>query len=198
MLCQKIIEMLFVTLNAKYSVGLVSPNLSCRMGISGSTKGRVVFIRGSHVARTISQADETSIYLLPKWRPVGDMANLLAAGLAKLYLNKEDSLAVDLLGKSCFMGSHREGMPAHAFKQIGAFHITGAIEGAPTVLLKKVMAIAGPVLRETPGVARLILLAPLLRFVGAKCCSGADHITNFSDKTKKSQSTARWTTARRF
>ncbi len=129
--------------------------------------------------------EETAIHLLPKWRQVGDVADLLVARLAELSLNKEDSMVMDLLGNSCFMGSESEGMPAHAIKQTGTFHITGAMEGDLTVLMKKVIAVVGPMLQETVGVARLILLAPLPRYVGAKCCSEPDHNTNFSDDDYK-------------
>ncbi len=68
----------------------------------------MVFIGASHIARTVSQADETAIYLLPKWRSVGDVADLLA-------LNKDDSVVVDLLGNSCFMGSKSKGIPAERY-----------------------------------------------------------------------------------
>ncbi len=56
----------------------------------------------------------------------------------------------------------------------------------PTALLKRVVAVAGPMLRATVGAARLILLAPLPRFIGAKCCSEPNHITNFSDEDYRS------------
>ncbi len=93
----------------------------------------------------VEQGDATAIHVLPKWRPAEDIANLLAVRMSDMNIADSDTV-VDLLSNSSFMGSDEDGMPAHAVKSNGTYHLTSNMEGAPTAILKKAIGLAGPIL----------------------------------------------------
>ena len=92
-----------------------------------------------------------------------------------------DTVVVDLLSNSSFMGSDKDGMPADAVKSNGTNHFTSNMEGAPIAILKKAIGLAGPILRAASQAGKTILLVPLPRYAETKCCQDPGHISNFGE-----------------
>ncbi len=96
----------------------------------------MIFIGASNTVKMVEQGDATAIHVLPKWQPAEDIANLLAVRMSDMNIADSDTVVVDLLSNSSFMGSDEDRMPTHAVKSNSTYHFTGNMEGAPPAFKK--------------------------------------------------------------
>jgi hypothetical protein len=91
--------------------------------------------------------------------------------LKRLYLGKQDTVMVDLLSNTAFMGTDATGLPSEAINaKAGRYHITGSLTVAPTTLMKKILLDCLPIAVALKGTGTM-LLSPVPRYVYDKCCT---------------------------
>jgi hypothetical protein len=109
---------------------------------------------------------------------ISDLANKLRS----LKLNSQDTVVLDLLSNSAFMGSDTYGLPTEAVRaEDGRYHIIGSLSVAPISCAKKVLQTCSPLaeaLRDTG----VVLLSSVPRYIHTKCCEDPSHIENFDDQ----------------
>ncbi len=116
------------------------------------------------------------------FRPREPMISDLANKLRNLKLNSRDTVVLDLLSNSAFMGSDTYGLPTEAVRaEDGRYHIIGSLSVAPISCAKKALLTCSPLaeaLRDTG----VVLLSPVPRYIHTKCCDDPSHIENFDDQ----------------
>ncbi len=72
------------------------------------------------------------------FRPKEKMITEIANKLAELNLNKDDTVVLDLLSNSVFMGTDPSGLPTEALRaEDGSYHIVASLAIAPASVTKK-------------------------------------------------------------
>jgi hypothetical protein len=93
-----------------------------------------------------------------------------------------DTVVLDLLSNSAFLGADSDGMPIQPFKGGDrGYHIPGSLTAAPFSVIKKALQAAVPIVEAAEGAA-FILVAPTPRYVTRRCCDNPGHIDNFGGK----------------
>jgi hypothetical protein len=93
----------------------------------------------------------------------------------------DDTVVLDLLSNTAFVGADSAGMPTQPVKGgDGMHHILGSLTAAPTSVVKRALQAAVSVIEVAKG-ASFILVAPTPRYITKKCCNNPDHIDNFGD-----------------
>jgi hypothetical protein len=116
----------------------------------------------------------------PKEKVIAEIANKLA----ELKLTREDTVVLDLLSNSVFMGTDQSGLPTEALRaEDGSYHIVGSLAVAPASVTKKILAgcsTLAKVLKSTG----TVLISPIPRYVYSKCCENPEHVDNFEDSER--------------
>jgi hypothetical protein len=116
------------------------------------------------------------------FRPREPMISDLADKLRSLKLNSRDTVVLDLLSNSAFMGSDSYGLPTEAVRaEDGRYHIIGSLSVAPISCAKKVLQSCSPLAEALRGTG-VVLLSPVPRYIHSKCCEDSSHIENFNDQ----------------
>ncbi len=183
---QKIVNALMEDLNLYFGVG-VDPAPSLERGVvtqeTDSENARVVLAGASHMIRLAeSMGPETVSLAYQGFRPREPMISDLANKLRSLKLNSRDTVVLDLLSNSAFMGSDTFGLPTEAVRaEDGRYHIVGSLLVAPISCAKRVLQTCSPLaeaLRDTG----VVLLSPVPRYIHTKCCEDPSQIENFDDQ----------------
>ncbi len=183
---KRIVNALMEELNLHFGVG-VDPAPSLQRGVAtqetDSDDARVVVAGASHMIRLAeTMGPETVSLAYQGFRPREPMISELANKLRSLKLNSRDTVVLDLLSNSAFMGSDTYGLPTEAVRaEDGRYHIIGSLSVAPISCAKKVLqscSLLAEALRDTG----VVLLSPVPRYIHAKCCEDPSHIENFDDQ----------------
>jgi hypothetical protein len=104
------------------------------------------------------------------------MLTELIEQLKTLKLGKLDTVVVDLLSNTAFMGTDDSGLLSEPVRaEGGKYHITGSLTIAPPTLTKKVLLDSLPLAAALKGTGT-VLLSPVPRYVYEKCCMDPSHI----------------------
>jgi hypothetical protein len=145
-------------------------------------KARVVLVGASHMVRLAKKMGTNTISLaFPGFRPKEPNISEIAEELQKLNLSSRDTVVLDLLSNSAFMGTDSNGLPTETVKMTdGGYHVIGSLTVAPILCVKKTLAACVPAagaLRKTG----VVLLSPVPRYMHVKCCDDQTHVENFDD-----------------
>jgi hypothetical protein len=113
------------------------------------------------------------------WRATsGSVAALLAQVKEMLGINTSETVVIQLLDNSIFFGKTDEGalMPASR-GQDGRLHIKGDLEVAGKERQMEVLNMLKPLL-DLLRDKKIILVAPMPRYVAAGCCDEREHVSN--------------------
>ncbi len=182
---KKIVLALISDLNGFYGINL-DPNPSLERGVStqgtDTAQGRTILVGASHMVRLADKLGQETISLaLPGFKPKENLILNLASRLRSLKLEKSDTVILDLLSNTTFMGTDGDGLPSEASRaEDGRYHVIGSLTVAPSSFIKKVLATCQPLCEELRK-AGCILISPVPRYVHGKCCDDAGHIDNFDD-----------------
>jgi hypothetical protein len=176
-------------LNEKFCVNL-DPNPSLDRSIppppTVHNTGRTVFIGGSNLGRIAKAAAENGhmvVDLTAKgWIPKSGKIDKMCETLQKLKLTEIDTVVIDSMSNTAFLGTDEDGLPIPAEKSVadGRYHLTGDLQLAPPSAFKSTMKLVEKIISNTGG-AKILLTVPLPRYVTAACCDDITHVSNRQD-----------------
>ncbi len=176
---------LIADLNGFYGINL-DPNPSLERGVStqgsDTAHDRTILVGASHMVRLAAELGQETISLaFPGFRPKEHMIGNLASRLHLLKLEKNDTVILDLLSNTTFMGTDGDGLPSEATRaEDGKYHVVGSPTVAPSSFTKKVLATCLPLCDELRK-SGCVLISPVPRYVHKKCCEEVGHVDNFAD-----------------
>jgi hypothetical protein len=154
-----------------------------------SREMKFVVLGGSHASRIASSLDDIDLDVVdlstPGWHLSEAGVHKLAAQLeAVLNEETENKLVViyHLFDNSIYFGLQQDGSKTLPFRgSNGKYHAEGALHIADRTSFRELFNMAVPLLRAG-GEECKVVLSPLLRYIGSKCCDSDAHIVNFGEK----------------
>jgi hypothetical protein len=145
-------------------------------------KARVVLVGASHMVRLADKMGPDTVSLAYQgFRPREPTITEMTRELQKLELSNRDTVVLDLLSNSAFMGTDSYGLPAETVMiEDGRYHVIGNLTVAPISCVKKILAACVPVAGALRNMG-VVLLSPVPRYMDAKCCDDQTHVENFDD-----------------
>ncbi len=180
---REIVTAILMDLSSSYGVKInMTPNLERGMATPArdDNGGRIIVIGASHLYRTVEYLPATAVSLAtPGFKPTKENVAELEKQIDRLELNNSDTVVLDLLSNTAYMGTDGDGLPLPSYREGDcSYHVAGTLTTAPPTTLKKTLDICselGKKLLET----RVILVCPTPRYVVGKCCNDPSHIDNF-------------------
>jgi hypothetical protein len=176
-------------LNEKFCVNL-DPNPSLDRSTPAPptvhNTGRTVFIGGSNLGRIAKAAAENGHMIVDLtvkgWIPKSGKIDRLCDSLKKLNLTEIDTVVVDSMSNTAYLGTNEDGLPIPAEKSVedGRYHLIGDLQLAPPSAFKSTMKLVEKMISNTGG-AKTMLTVPLPRYVTAACCADISHVSNRQD-----------------
>jgi hypothetical protein len=124
--------------------------------------------------------EKVEILAYPGFRATPHALAQLAARLEEIRLTPDDSLVLDLLSNSTFMGTDVDGLPTASVQgEGGTYHIPGSLTVAPVPITKKILANCIQIGKMCSVVKHVTLISPIPRFVTGKCCDDNNHVENY-------------------
>ncbi len=148
--------------------------------------GRTVFIGGSNLGRIAKAATENGhmiVDLTAKgWIPKSGKIDRLFETLKKLNLTEIDTVVIDSMSNTAYLGTDEDGLPIPAEKSVedGWYHLNGDLQLAPHSAFKSTMKLVEKIISNTGG-AKVMLTVPLPRYVTTACCADTTHVSNRQD-----------------
>jgi hypothetical protein len=150
---------------------------------------KIVVLGGSHASRLASSLDDMDLDVrdlsTPGWSLSEASVHKLAAQM-EAVINKESDhkfvIIYHLFDNSIFNGCRLDGSRTMPFRgSNGKYHVEGALQILDRAAFRGLFIMAVPLLRSG-GEECKVVISPLLRYIGSKCCGNPDHISNFGDK----------------
>jgi hypothetical protein len=187
---KEIIEAILGEISDTYGIKLdLTPDLRRDLDPAGGTeKGRMVLIGASHMHRAapaLRALGESVIdHSVRGWTSTPPGIKNLTEVLQSEGLRSGDCVVLDLWSNSSFVGSDECGYPVKPVRdaQDGKYHILGDLQTAPRAAIKKIWDDSEGLVAAA-GAAIVILVSPFPRYLAARCCGKAEHLTNFGEKT---------------
>jgi hypothetical protein len=113
------------------------------------------------------------------WTPKPGKIEKLCETLEKLHVTEIDTVVIDPMSNSAFLGTDEDGLPIPAEKsdEDGRYHLLGDLQLAPPSALKNCLKNMERMLAFVWG-AKVVFIIPLPRYVLAGCCKNTDHVSN--------------------
>jgi hypothetical protein len=156
-------------------------------GFNSSLK--LIVVGGSHASHLAAGMDDMKLDMVdlstPSWSLTEAKVEKLAATLEGV-VNEETEhkmvIVYHLFDNNIFYGLKSDNSKVPPFRgRDGKYHIEGALQIADRPTLRDLYNTAVPLLRAG-GEECKIIISPLLRYIGGKCCDNPAHITNLGDK----------------
>jgi hypothetical protein len=144
------------------------------------------YIGASHMYRMAEYLPADSISLAyPGFKPSTESIVVIKEKLDALSLSASDTVVLDLLSNSAYMGTDVDGLPLPAERAGDSrYHIPGSLTTAPPTILKKVLEVCST-LAEPIKQSNVVLVCPIPLYVMGSCCTDPAHIENRKSKTLK-------------
>jgi hypothetical protein len=117
----------------------------------------------------------------PGWKLSESSVTELKLKLHNMNIGPEDILLIDPLSNSVFCGTDPDGNHADPVKKDDCWHITGDLNVRSKSYLKNMLGHLKKITDVSPD-SKIIMLAPVPRYVTSRCCKNSDHIKNFAEK----------------
>jgi hypothetical protein len=160
----------------------MTPNLERGMATPArdDTEGRIIVIGASHLYRTVEYLPSATVSLaMPGFRPSKEKIIELEKQIDRLELSETDTVVLDLLSNTAYMGTDDDGLPLPSYREgDGSYHIAGTLTTAPPTTLRKTLDNCSELVKKLHR-SRVILVCPTPRYVVEKCCKDPCHIENF-------------------
>jgi hypothetical protein len=116
----------------------------------------------------------------PGFKPNKEKIAELERQIDRLELNGSDTVVLDLLSNTAYMGTDEDGLPLPAFRAgDSSYHIAGTLTTTPPTTMKKTLDMCSQLGKKLNN-SRVILICPTPRYVVGKCCNDPNHIDNFN------------------
>ncbi len=185
---ETIVYALLDDINKLFGLG-IDPKPSLERGCvtqgTFTEKKRTVLVGASHMKRLSELMGPDMVTLaFSGFRPKEKVITEITNKLAELNLTKEDTVVLDLLSNSVFMGTDQSGLPTEALRaEDGSYHIVGSLAIAPASVTKKILAGCSTLAKVLKGTGT-VLISPIPRYVYSKCCKNPEHVDNFEDSER--------------
>ncbi len=127
----------------------------------------------------IAKAAAENGHMVPKSGKIGKLCDTLR----KLNLTEKDTVVIDPMSNSAFLGTDEDLLPIPAAKSVeeGQYHLEGDLQLAPPPsTFKLCMKSMEKIIEQTEG-AKVVFTVPLPRYVTAACCGDTKHVSNRLD-----------------
>ncbi len=113
------------------------------------------------------------------WTPKPGKIEKLCEILEKLNLTEIDTVVIDPMSNSAYLGTDEDGLPIPAEKsdEDGRYHLLGDLQLAPPSAFKNCLKNMEKMLAFVGG-AKVVFIIPLPRYILAGCCKNTDHVSN--------------------
>ncbi len=113
------------------------------------------------------------------WTPKPDKIEKLWETLEKLNLTEIDTVVIDPMSNSAYLGTDEDGLPIPVDKsdEDGRYHLLGNLQLAPPSAFKNCMKNMEKMLAFVGG-AKVVFTTPLPRYVLSGCCKNTEHVSN--------------------
>jgi hypothetical protein len=181
-----LVETILAELNTNFGLNLdTCPSLE-RGAVTmdkSETNRRTFVIGGSHMCKTTTFLPKDTVCLAePGFVSTPNSSMRISQRLRNHAPGSGDTIVLDLLSNTAFVGADSAGMPTQPVKGgDGMYHVLGSLTAAPTSVVKRALKAADSIVEVARG-ASFILVAPTPRYINKKCCNSPDHIDNFGDK----------------
>jgi hypothetical protein len=182
----QIVRTLLSEINEKFCVNLDSnPSFdrSVPPPFTVHNAGRTVFIGASNMGRIAKAAAENGHMVVDLtsggWTPKTGKIEKLCEVLEKLNLTEIDTVVIDPMSNSAFLGTDEDGLPIPAEKsdEDGRYHLYGDLQLAPPSAFKNCMKNIEKMLAFGGG-SQVVFIIPLPRYVLSGCCADTEHVSN--------------------
>jgi hypothetical protein len=182
---KRIITAIIEDLSVCYGVKInPSPNLERGMAtpVRDDSDGRIIVIGASHMYRTVEYLPANTVSLaMPGFKPSKEKISELDRRVEALEINSNDTVVLDLLSNTAYMGTDDKGLPFPAFRAgDGSYHVADTLTTALPTTLKKTLDLCNPIGKKLLN-TKVILVCPTPRYVLEKCCNEPTHIDNFNN-----------------
>jgi hypothetical protein len=116
------------------------------------------------------------------WIPKSGKIDRLCDTLKKLNLTEIDTVVIDSMSNTAYLGTDEDGLPIPVKKSAedGRYHLSGDFQLVPPSAFKSTMKMVDTIISNTGG-AKIVLAVPLPRYFLVACCGEANHVTNRRD-----------------
>jgi len=184
-----IIGSMLSELNEKFCVSLdPNPSLdrSTPPSLTAHSTGRTVFIGGSNLGKIAKAAAENGHMIVDLtvkgWIPKSGNIGKLCEKLKKLNLTGNDTVVIDSMSNTAFLGTDDDGLPIPAEKseEDRRYHLKGELQLAPPSAFRNTIKLVETIISNT-GDAKIVLTVPLPRYCLTACCDDTSHVSNRLD-----------------
>jgi hypothetical protein len=149
------------------------------------TGTRIFAIGASHVTRIIGGLAECGIDVVnlakPGWSLTDSSASEIRSKLRNMNVTASDILLIDPLSNSVFCGTEADSNHIDAVKIDRGWHIRGDLNVRSKSYLKTILGHLKKITDSAPD-CKIVMLAPVPRYLHAKCCSDPEHVRNFGER----------------
>jgi hypothetical protein len=153
--------------------------------MSTGTGTRIFTIGASHVTRIIGGLAECGIDVInlakPGWTLSENTVTEIKLKLRNMNICQDNILLIDPLSNSVFCGTDLDGNHADPEKKDDHWHIPGELNVRSKSYLKNLLCSLKKITDVSPD-SKIIMLAPVPRYITSRCCDNSDHFKNFADK----------------
>jgi hypothetical protein len=120
---------------------LATPVRDLATPVRKESGGRINVIGASHLYRTVEYLPANTVSLAtPGFKPTKEKITELERRVDALELSSTDTVVLDLLSNTAYMGTDDEGLSLPAFRAgDGSYHVAGTLTTAPPTTLKKTL-----------------------------------------------------------
>jgi hypothetical protein len=113
------------------------------------------------------------------WTPKPGKIDKLCETLEKLNLTEIDTVVIDPMSNSAYLGTDEDGLPipAEESDEDGRYHLYGDLQLATPSAFKNCLKQMEKMLGFVGG-AKVVFVIPLPRYVLSGCCKDTEHVSN--------------------
>jgi hypothetical protein len=156
--------------------------------IDKTTDNRYIVVGGSHMNRMAAFMPENTINLAePGFRAGPTTCGKISQRLTDLRPSTGDTVILDLLSNSSFMGTNEDGMPIPMMTMgDGNYHVPGSLIPTPMSIIRKTLQNCDCIAAAAKN-SNIVLFEPSLRYVSRRCCDVTEHLENYNNPDYESE-----------
>jgi hypothetical protein len=125
--------------------------------------------------------DNTACLAEPGFRAGPSTCGRISRRLTELTPGRGDTVILDLLSNSSFMGTSDDGMPLPVMPMSdGKYHVPGSLIPTPMSIIRKTLQSCECIANAVKN-SKVILIGPFPRYVSRRCCNDAGHLENYNN-----------------
>jgi hypothetical protein len=153
-----------------------------------STANRFIVVGGSQMNRMAAYMPENITNLAePGFRAGPSTCGKISQRSTELKPCNGDTVILDLLSNSSFMGTNEDGMPIPMMTMgDGNYHVPGSLIPTPLSIIRKTLQSCDCIAAAAKS-SQIVLFGPSPRYVSRRCCDDAEHLENYNSPEYESE-----------